>query len=81
MKAITHIIYAAFALLPFACLTLPQQARATCQNACLTPASEKRHQLHAGTGPQCNCGVIGADRHNHHPALRVRNTSYNTDRT
>src|SRR5438874_13840201 len=36
MKTITNIIYPLFALFAFACLALPQLARATCQEGCLT---------------------------------------------
>jgi hypothetical protein len=36
MKTITNITYTAFALLMLACFALPPQARATCQEGCLT---------------------------------------------
>src|ERR1043166_1550820 len=36
MKTITNITYPAFTLLAFACFVLAPQARATCQDACLT---------------------------------------------
>src|SRR5262249_4357458 len=36
MKTITSIIHPAFALFAFACFGLLPQARATCQDACLT---------------------------------------------
>jgi len=36
MKTITNITYPAFALFAFACFALPPQARATCQQGCVT---------------------------------------------
>ncbi len=36
MKTITNIIYPLFALFAFACFALAPQARAVCQDACLT---------------------------------------------